>query len=206
MSAPQITPILFTPPSPFTSATINELVAAGWTPPVWSVINPGFTTPNGGTDLAAIVATDNAANQERFIANVPGSVYRTVTYLETPNDVDWQDSAGNKFVTPAGALMVLEADNGPSAYTPPAPPPISLKAVFGEYWGACSCSDGGVRNIWTANNGTNYPAGVPFLAGTGLSNTLVAAGVGAEPAVDKYAFIEGMFLVEVGNGPVPAGV
>jgi hypothetical protein len=127
----KITPLSqFTFPTPFNAAALLAILNSN--PAVVLVtpspINSAYTEPNGGTNLVAVIASDDATNAGRIQANVPGSVLRTITWGNTPNDVTLTDAVDGAFLIRSGSLLILEQDNGPSAYTPPpqpaAPPPL----------------------------------------------------------------------------------
>lgn len=180
------------PDNPVTGATVAALMAQGWTAPLFSKINPAFTTPNGGTLVASIVNSDNQSNAQLVRANAQQNM-RTVTYFNLPNDV----TAGDAIVFPQGSVMILEADNGPSAYTPPAPAPTILKLVFGMFYGCYPFSDGVARNMWTAFNGTTrLPSTQPFYdAATNIENPTV----GVQPIPGIYQILQGGFVVQLTN-------
>jgi hypothetical protein len=112
------------PDNPVTVATIAALMAQGWGPPEFSKTNPLFSAPAGGTLVASILLSDNNGNAELVSENAQQPM-RTVTYFNLPNDVTIEVAGSPAILYPQGSVMVLEQDNGPSAYTAPlGPPPL----------------------------------------------------------------------------------
>ena len=184
------------PDNPVTVATIAALMAQGWGPPEFSKINPAFSSPNGGTLVAGILLSDNDGNAQLVSENAQ-QLMRTVTYFNLPNDVTITVDGALAILYPQGSVMVLEADNGPSAYTPPAPAPTILKLVFGMFYGCYPFSDGVARNMWTAFNGTTrLPSTQPFYdAATNIENPTV----GVQPIPGIYQILQGGFVVQLTN-------
>jgi hypothetical protein len=186
------------PDNPVTGATVAALMAQGWTAPLFSKINPAFTTPNGGTLVASIVNSDNQSNAQLVRANAQQNM-RTVTYFNLPNDV----TAGDAIVFPQGSVMILEADNGPSAYTAPVAPPVTvtMAAVFGLARPLLTYSDGFARRSWTAFAGTTYAPGQVFQ--NNGTNVSVENPTGPQPTLGTFYEVinvyMGQAIVEIGD-------
>jgi len=156
--SPTVVPKRVAAPSPFSGASFE-----GWNGPSWSNINPAFVDPpqadgtggSGGTLIQSVANSDSQSNAQRIKENVPGTFLIGVEYWYTPSDLEFTDVVGNKLTIPAGAMLAREVQ-GESAYTPPAPPVVILKAVFGMERRAYAYSDGVTRRSWAAFNGTTY--------------------------------------------------
>jgi hypothetical protein len=153
--SPTVTPQRVDPPPNFSAASF-----AGWNGPCWSLNNPAFVDPpqpdgtggSGGTLMESIALSDTGSNKKTIAANEPNTFLIGDEYWYTPADLNSQDSAGNKFVVPAGALLCRETQ-GPSAYVPPAPPVVTPVLQFGLFYGACP---------WTVNlNGVSTTLMLP---------------------------------------------
>jgi hypothetical protein len=196
-----ITPQLVKPPSPF---TLSAILATGFN---WAgapgPISGGFIDPNtGGTLLAAIVNSDTQSNQQLIRNNAPGTNLITIQWFISPSDIVLADADGVKYTWSAGSLFVREANDGASAYTPPAVAPVVLLAVCGMPRPVLAYSDGVARRSCAAFSGTTYKAGMPPFIAT-PDNIQVQPG-GFQPIYgDAYQVINGYMspsgiIVEIG--------
>lgn len=143
--------------------------------------------------LASIVATYTSENRDYLIKqNVPGSLLWTLTYFYSVpvNTGSKGDTEGN----PVGSLYVWAAQNGASAYTPPAPVPINLKTVFAlaqNNGQPIQFGDGSLHLVWTAGAGTTHKVGdPPFPAGVGDPDSSFMNPDGPQPPFGTWKVIQ----------------
>jgi hypothetical protein len=204
---PVVTPIQAKPPVPFSVDNLGGFVPAA--APMGGV-SAGFVTVStnvdgstavGGSALGSLAIAITDENEALIREAAPGSLLYTLQVFAAPTTLATPMTPnGNSISWPVGTLFVLQQRNGASAVPVVAPLPAALVAVFGQYYGKVTFSDGVKRNAWSAFNGTTYNAGDTFFDGG--PQALLENPSGVAPAADLYQIVNkfmGQLIVEIGT-------
>ena len=180
-------------------------------------INPGYAATVAKVApslITSFVNCYNGANAELVKENAaPPNDQKlwTISYfssLPVGPSPDPNTPAADAAGRPAGSLYVRIAQDGDSAYTPPAPVVAKAAVVFGlavaNGRAVAGAPDGLNHSEWTMGAGTTYPQNVPFEAGAGMENTTLMNPGQAQPPVGWYEIYQGymgQYIAYLGNTP-----